>query len=144
MLFVYGMFDDVEDIEFFCNDILLQNPAVKNLKFVVENSKNLIILIESNYTQRKLGELLHDDLLDENIKFYLLFKRDELVSANLPQEVKDFIWGKEKNDKFMMVEYTKLKESKNLTLDDVLDKIGKQGLGSLTKHEKNILNNLDE
>jgi hypothetical protein len=29
-------------------------------------------------------------------------------------------------------------------LDDVLDKIGKQGLGSLTKHEKNILNNLDE
>ena len=57
ILFIFGMFEDTEDIEFYCNEILLENPAVKSLRFIVENSKNLIVLIESDKTQKELSSL---------------------------------------------------------------------------------------
>ena len=143
ILFIYGMFDDTEDVEFFCNEVLLNNPVVKKLKFVIENSKNLIVIIDSDVKHDELSKSLHEDLINENVKFYFLFKRDEMVSANLPQEVKEFIFSSSKPEHFMVIQYSKVSRVESLNLDDVLDKIKNEGIDSLTKDEKKFLDNFD-
>ena len=144
ILFIFGMFEDTEDIEFYCNEILLENPAVKSLRFIVENSKNLIVLIESDKTQKELSKSLHKDLLDQNVKFYFIFRRDEIVSAHIPKQVKKFIYGEVKEEeKYIMVQYSKISKVDSLDLDEVLEKIKNKGIDSLTKDEKKFLDNFD-
>jgi hypothetical protein len=144
ILFIFGMFEDTEDIEFYCNEILLENPAVKSLRFIVENSKNLIVLIESDKTQKELSKSLHKDLLDQNVKFYFIFRRDEIVSAHIPEQVKKFIYGEVKEEeKYIMVQYSKISKVDSLDLDEVLEKIKNKGIDSLTKDEKKFLDNFD-
>ena len=144
ILFIFGMFEDTEDIEFYCNEILLENPAVKSLRFIVENSKNLIVLIESDKTQKELSKSLHKDLLDQNVKFYFIFRRDEIVSVHIPEQVKKFIYGEVKEEeKYIMVQYSKISKVDSLDLDEVLEKIKNKGIDSLTKDEKKFLDNFD-
>lgn len=144
ILFIFGMFEDTEDIEFYCNEILLENPAVRSLRFIVENSKNLIVLIESDKTQKELSKSLHKDLLDQNVKFYFIFRRDEIVSAHIPEQVKKFIYGEVKEEeKYIMVQYSKISKVDSLDLDEVLEKIKNKGIDSLTKDEKKFLDNFD-
>jgi len=144
VLFIFGMFEDTEDIEFYCNEILLENPAVKSLKFIVENSKNLIILLDSDFPQKKLSESIHKDLLDPNIKFYFLFRRDEIVAAHIPEEVKKFIYGEsEQEQKYLMVKYSKASRVESIDLDKVLEKIKTNGIDSLTKDEKKFLDDFE-
>lgn len=143
VLFIYGMFDDIEDIEFYCNEVLLQNPAVDKLKFIVENNKNLIVILDSKKDQTDLSTSIHEDLLDQNVKFYFLFRKDEIISAHLPQEVKDFIFKPDKPDQFLMIQYSKQSRIESLDLDQVLEKIKKEGIDSLTKDEKKFLDDFE-
>ena len=144
ILFIFGMFEDTEDIEFYCNEILLENPAVKSLRFIVENSKNLIVILDSDKTQKELSKSLHKDLLDQNVKFYFIFRRDEIVSAHIPEQVKKFIYGEVKEEeKYIMVQYSKISKVDSLDLDEVLEKIKNKGIDSLTKDEKKFLDNFD-
>ena len=144
ILFIFGMFEDTEDIEFYCNEILLENHAVKSLRFIVENSKNLIVILDSDKTQKELSKSLHKDLLDQNVKFYFIFRRDEVVSAHIPEQVKKFIYGEVSDEeKYIMVQYTKVSKVDSLDLDEVLEKIKNNGIDSLTKDEKKFLDNFD-
>lgn len=144
ILFIFGMFEDTEDIEFYCNEVLLENPAVKSLRFIVENSKNLIVILESDKTQKELSKSLHKDLLDQNVKFYFIFRRDEIVAAHIPEQVKKFIYGDVKEEeKYIMVKYSKISKVNSLDLDEVLEKIKNKGIDSLTKDEKKFLDNFD-
>ena len=144
ILFIFSIFEDTEDIEFYCNEILLENPAVKSLRFIVENSKNLIVILDSDKTQKELSKSLHKDLLDQNVKFYFIFRRDEIVSAHIPEQVKKFIYGEVKEEeKYIMVQYSKISKVDSLDLDEVLEKIKNKGIDSLTKDEKKFLDNFD-
>lgn len=143
LLFIYGQFDDTEDIEFYCKEVLLANKEVKSLKFILENDKNLIVIIDSESPHDKLSKSLHQDLTDQNVKFYFLFKRDEVIAANLPQEVKDFIFSDTKPEHFMVIQYSKQSRIESLDLDGVLEKIKREGIDSLTKDEKKFLDNFD-
>lgn len=143
ILFIYGMFDDLEDIEFYCNEVLLNNPVVKKLKFVIENSKNLIVIIDTDVNHDELGKSLHKDLLDQNVKFYFLFRKDEIISANLPEEVKQFIFDNKKPEHYMVIQYSKQSRIESLDLDNVLEKIKRDGIDSLTKDEKKFLDDFD-
>ena len=143
ILFIYGQFDDIEDIEYYCNEVLQANKEVKSLKFLVENNKNLIVRLDSEATHDKLSKSLHEDLVDQNVKFYFMFRRDEVVSANLPHEVRDFIFSDYKAENFMVVQYSKQSRVESLDLDKVLEKIKRDGIESLTKDEKKFLDNFD-
>jgi len=143
VLFIYGMFDDIEDIEYYCNEVLLENPDVDKLKFIVENNKNLIVILDSKKDQTELSTSIHEDLLDQNVKFYFLFRKDEIISAHLPQEVKDFIFKLDKPDQFLMIQYSKQSRVESLDLDQVLEKIKKEGIDSLTKDEKKFLDDFE-
>ncbi len=142
ILFLYGMFDDMEDIEFYCNEVLLQNKSVHKLKFIVENEKNLVIIIQSKHGHDEMSKSLHKDLTMDQVKFYFLFRRDEMVSAHLPEKVKEFIFGRA-DDQYLMVKYSRPKKHISFDVDQILDKIKTDGIDSLTNEEKKFLDDFE-
>lgn len=157
LLFLYGLFDDHEDIEFFCLEILGNSPVVKEVRFVIEDNKNIIVIFESESTRKELSEELYSILTNDIVKFYFLFERESLYSANLPVQMKDFIFKPKKDHSSLRIEYEKqakdgktvnnsTKESEHIKftesdLDIILEKIEQFGLESLTEDEKKFLDN---
>ncbi len=145
ILIVYGLFDDYQDIEYFCMDILSQSELIKSIRFVVENNKNVIAIFNSDLDHGKLSEEIYTLCFNDNIKFYFLFERDSIVSVNLPNPVNDFIFKMDSTENTMLkMEYKKKKIEDNFDLDDVLDKLNQNGIDSLTPEEKNFLDNFDK
>ena len=73
---------------------------------------------------------------NDNVNYYFLFEKEGLVSAHLPKSYNDFIF------KYKEITPT-ISDVTTFELDDILDKIKKQGIKSLTKEEKNFLDNFD-
>ena len=144
ILFIFGMFEDHEDVEFFCTEILGETKSIKSLRYVIENSQNIIVIFDSDNDYFTLSKDLFESLSIENVKFYFLIERDTLVTAHLPAQVKDFIFKPQTENSAMILEYSKKEEDKPLMdLDEVLDKIEKWGIESLTIEEKNFLDNFE-
>ena len=55
ILFIFGLFEDHEDVEYFCNEIFTQSRAVESVKYVIENSQNIIIIFESELEYTRLS-----------------------------------------------------------------------------------------
>lgn len=136
ILFIFGLFEDHEDVEYFCNEIFTQSRAVESVKYVIENSQNIIIIFESELEYTRLSNEIHNLLSNDNVNYYFLFEKEGLVSAHLPKSYNDFIF------KYKEIKPT-ISNTETLDLDDILDKIKKQGIKSLTKEEKNYLDNFD-
>ena len=145
ILFIFGMFEDHEDIEFFCTEILNDVPVVKKVRYVIENSQNIIVIFDSDSDYKTISTELFVALANDSVKFYFIFDRDSLVTAHLPQQVKDFIFKPQtEEDLIMRIEYDKNRnEDPSMDLDDLLDKIDKMGIESLTPEEKNFLDNFE-
>jgi hypothetical protein len=71
-----------------------------------------------------------------------MFRRDEMISAHLPQEVKDFIFGNVE-DRYLSVQYSRPKKVVSLDVDEILEKIKKEGIDSLTVEEKKFLDDFE-
>lgn len=143
ILFIYGMFEDHEDVEFFCTEVLAESPVVKTIRYVIENSQNVIVIFDSESDYKTLSQELYSDLTNDNIKFYFIFERTALVSAHIPQEVKDFIFkpaSSQDDSKVLRIDYSK---TPSMDLDELLEKIEKMGIESLTPEEKNFLDNFE-
>lgn len=140
ILFIFGMFDDHEDIEYFCNEILGESPTINSVRYVIENSQNIIVIFDSETDYKILSQDLYTLLMNDNVKFYFIFDRDSLVTAHLPQQVKDFIFKPSGTSTMIRVDYDK-NSSPSMDLDELLDKIEQMGIDSLTPEEKNFLDN---
>jgi hypothetical protein len=134
------MFEDHEDIEYFCTEILSDTSTINSVRYVIENSQNIIVIFDSESDYKTLSQELYTTLTNDNVKFYFIFDRDSLVTAHLPQEVKDFIFKPSTDSSMIKIEYSK-NPTKNMDLDDLLDKIEQTGIDSLTPEEKNFLDN---
>jgi hypothetical protein len=144
ILFIFGLFEDHDDIEFFCTEILATSPIIKSVRYVIENSQNIIVIFDSDTEYFELSKDLFESLTIENVKFYFLIERDTLVTAHLPAQVKNFIFKPQTENSAMFLEYMKKEEDGPLMdLDEVLDKIEKWGIESLTSEEKNFLDNFE-
>lgn len=144
ILFIFGMFEDHEDVEFFCTEVLGDTKSIKSLRYIIENSQNIIVIFDSDTDYLTLSKDLFESLTIENVKFYFLIERDTLVTAHLPAQVKDFIFKPQTENSAMFLEYMKKEEDVPLMdLDEVLDKIEKWGIESLTLDEKNFLDNFE-
>lgn len=148
ILFIYGVFEDLADIEFFCDMILSESSHIDEVKYVIENNKNIIIIFNSESTHKELSEEVHELLSLDTIKFYFIFERSSLVTANLPVQMKDFIFKPKGEFSSLRVEYSKDKTEENvksseMDLDIILEKIEKYGIESLSSDEKNFLDNFD-
>ena len=83
---------------------------------------------------------MNEALRNENIKFYFIFERDSIVIAHLPKDVKDFIFKPFSESTMMLLDFHK---PESMNLDQLLDKIEKMGVESLTPEEKNFLDNFE-
>ena len=140
ILFIFGMFEDHEDIEYFCNEILGESPTINSVRYVIENSQNIIVIFDSETDYKTLSQDLYTLLMNDNVKFYFIFDRDSLVTAHLPQQVKDFIFKPIGTSTMIRIDYDK-NPSPSMDLDELLDKIEQMGIESLTLEEKNFLDN---
>ena len=140
ILFIFGMFEDHEDIEYFCNEILTELPTINSIRFVIENSQNVIVIFDSDKDYKTISQDLYTVLVNDNVKFYFIFDRDSLVTAHIPQQVKDFIFKPSDTSTMIRVDYDK-NSSPSMDLDELLDKIEQTGIESLTPEEKNFLDN---
>ncbi len=141
ILFLFGVFEDQEDIEYFCLDIFGSSDKISKVRYVIEKSQNIIIIFDSDSDYKTLSEEVYNLSFNDSVKFYFLVERDSLVSAHVPQEVKDFIFKPQTTDMFMKIEYEK--SSPSMDLDELLEKIEKMGVDSLTPEEKNFLDNFE-
>jgi hypothetical protein len=144
ILFIFGMFEDYEDVEYFCTDIISELPFIKTVRYVIENTQNIIVIFESDLDYTTLSKEMFTILIDDNIKFYFMFDRHSLVTAHLPLEVKNFIFKPATENQIVKVEYDKpTKPTEIMDLDQLLDKIKQMGVESLTSEEKNFLDNFE-
>jgi len=143
ILFIFGSFDDDEEVEFFCSDIFPE-LMFNSVKYVVEGLKNMVITFETDKTKFELSKSLYETLSLDYIKFYFIFERDSIVSTYMPQYMNDFIYQVSPGD-LMKIDYdTYVKKDKpHSFLDEILDKIDRTGVDSLSKDEKNFLDNFE-
>jgi len=144
LLFLFANFEDHEDIEFFCLEVLGVSPKVSKVRFVIEDtSKSIIIIFESEATRKELSEELHNIISMEDVKFYFLFERESIYSANLPIQMKDFMFKPSEEYSSIRLEYNKKDKTEefneSMDLDNILEKIEQQGIDSLTPDEKKFL-----
>ena len=144
ILFIYGVFDDQQDIDFFCMEVIGQSESLKSQKYVIEGNKNIIVVFETELDYDKLNEEIYGLCFNDNVKFYFLFNIDSIISVNLPEPINDYIF-KEKApiNSMMKIEFKKIPQEK-YNLDDILDKLNQVGIESLTPEEKNFLDNFEK
>ncbi len=140
IMFIFGMFEDHEDVEFFCTEVLGENPVITSVRYVIENSQNIIVIFDSDSDYKSISQEMYTVLFNDNIKFYFIFDRESLVTAHLPQQVKDFIFKPSSENMIIRLEYD---NKPAMDLDELLDKIEKMGVDSLTPEEKNFLDNFE-
>jgi len=144
LLFLFANFEDQEDIEFFCLEVFGVSKKVSKVRFIIEDtSKSIIIIFESEATRKELSEELHNIISMEDAKFYFLFERDSIYSANLPIQMRDFMFKSSEEYHSLRLEYNKNDKSgetnESMDLDNILEKIEQRGLDSLTPDEKKFL-----
>jgi hypothetical protein len=147
LLFLYGKFNTHEDVATFCLDILGANPLIAKIRFIIEdNTKSLIVIFETDLDRKTLSEELHKVLTDDIIKFYFLFERDSIHTANLPVQMREFIFKPHDNFTSLRLEYDepeKTTEQQKMNLDLILEKIEQFGIESLLPDEKKFLDNFE-
>jgi hypothetical protein len=147
ILFLYGSFETHEDVEHFCFDKFGISPAVNSVRFVIENEKNIIVIFDSELGRKDLSKEIHKVLPVETIKFYFLFERESIYTANLPVQMKDFIFKPKENHTSLKIEYDNNEINKitisDFDLDNILDKIEQLGIDSLSEEEKKFLDNFE-
>ena len=73
------MFDDHEDIEYFCTEVLAESKVIESVRFVIENSQNIIVIFDSEFDHKNISNELFGLLINDNIKFYFIFDRTFMI-----------------------------------------------------------------
>jgi predicted metal-dependent TIM-barrel fold hydrolase len=137
ILFIYGAFEDHEDLEFFCLEHFTQ-VSESGVKYVIESLGNCIIIFDSDKDKETLIEDLKKLLDLEHIRFYFIFEKENVFWAEIPEALREFIF-KPQNHSHDAFKVSIRKLNKKFDLDDILEKIQDQGMDSLTEDEKKFL-----
>ncbi len=135
ILFLYGEFEDVSDIEFFINEIISEIASLTEIRFVVQNFKSIIVIFNSDNSPKELDDdfSLLVDL--EQVSYYMLFNLNNIVSFVIPESLNNIIFKPQKtkiNDELN-------EENRKFDLDEILEKISKNGINSISEEEKKFL-----
>lgn len=156
ILFLNGFFENITEVEKFSNNFIGISEFIESPKFIIESPYNLIIVFNSELDELDISDKFKRNMGSENLKFYFLFNREDLVFGNIPKELSDMIFKdlpkdssleitvynldeEQENDPNKDNEINNNSENSELYVDALLDKIDKFGLKSLTEREKNFL-----
>lgn len=137
ILFIYAAFEDHEDLEFFCMEHFTQ-VSESGIKYVIESGGNCVIIFDSDKDKETLVGDIKKVLSIEHIKFYIMFEKDKIFCAELPESLSNFIFRPQE----MAEDGIKIKINyidKPYDLDEILEKIQSSGINSLTDGEKKFL-----
>lgn len=139
---MFGDFDDYEDMEFFCLNVLGDSDKISGIKYIIYNLNSIIVILESEFEKNELTEELQNLLENPNVNFYFIFDRKHLFMVNLSDKIKDIIF-KPAKDFMKKVDIEDMDINSNVVydLDELLEKIEKYGVNSLTNEEKKYLDN---
>lgn len=135
ILFLFGEFNDFDDIEYFCVDVLGESNKINQVKYIIQNLNAIIVIMDSEESKEVIVKELESILDNENILFYFCFERSGLFLTHLPDNMKDIIFKPKFNDANIVSEI-KIDE---FDLDTILDKIKNEGIDSLTSSERKFL-----
>lgn len=145
ILFLFASFNDLEDLEFFCFEHF---PHVSSggIKYVIVSQGNCIIIFDSDKEKDDLVNSLQETLSIEQISFYLIFEKESIFWSELPKDLNNFMFKpKPTNPEMFKIKSEKVENGEKsldtLILDDILEKIQKEGIDSLSTDEKNFLDN---
>lgn len=136
ILFLFGDFEDHDDIEFFCMEHF-SDISEKGVKYVIEKGGNCIIIFDTDRPIDDLETKLAVTLSIDQVKFYFLFERSSVITAYIPEQIKDYIFKPLDDENVKIIIPTESHTS--MDLDEILDKIEQQGVNSLTEDEKKFL-----
>lgn len=137
ILFIYGSFEDHEELQFFCMEHFNQ-VTEKGVKYVIESLGNCIIIFDTEKDKETLIKDLKSALDIEQIKFYFIFEKESLIWTEIPEALREFMFKPQEgsHDAFKI---TIRKLDKNFDLDEILEKIQELGIDGLTEDEKKFL-----
>jgi hypothetical protein len=141
ILFLFAKFTNLEEIEFFCLEHFPQIP-VGSIKYVIETNGNCIIIFDSDKEKADLILSLEEILSLEYIRFYMVFEKDSLFTFKLPEDLNDFIFKPVKKTNNIFNTIIKNDNAAH-NLDEILEKIQKYGVDSLTLEEKTFLDDFE-
>lgn len=140
LIFLFCEFDDFDDVEFFCTDVFGQTKEISSIKYVLQNLNNLIIIFETDVEKYKLEEILTDLLNLDTIHYYFIFDKQHIFMLYLPEKMQEYIF---KPNHLLSKLLDEPKQESKLDLNEILDKINKNGINSLTNEEKKYLDNFE-
>ena len=139
LLFLNGFFKNRKDIEELSNDFVEGVSTTHSLKVFIENKESIILIFDSDEDVEILRNNINEFLSKNEIKSSFMFKKDGLQMVRLPEEVQEIIFNNSPVDSILFLEIMAIEKEYNL--DEILDKIEKNGIQSLTKDEKKFLDN---
>lgn len=143
ILFIFGLFEDHEDIEFFTVEVLGTSKYIKSVRYVIENLKNIIVIFDSEENEDILSDELDKLLTNDSVLFYFLFEKDGLVTTYIPEKLKDVIFKPTETIRKIQIDYKEYQKPP-IDLDEILDKLNQHGIQSLTPEEKKYLDNFEK
>lgn len=140
ILFLFGNFNDFEDIEFYCLQVLGQSEKIDEIKYIIQNLQNIIVIFDSSVDKSTLIIELTDLLNNENVHYYFVIEQKNVFMVSLPDNMSDLIF---KPQKKIPNEPKKTTSNLNqkLDLNAILEKIHKYGVDSISLAEKKFLDN---
>jgi hypothetical protein len=98
ILFIFGVFEDQEDIEYFCLDIFGSSDKISKVRYVIEKSQNIIIIFDSDSDYKSLSEEVYNlsfnivSDVDINFSFIkshnpVIFYKTKPIKANIEESI---------------------------------------------------------
>ena len=144
LLIMYTEYETEEIAMNFCTEIF-PHEKLKNTKFIVESPKNIIIRFETEKDSKELSKELYETLNIKEINVYFLIRLRDLVAVYLPIQLKAFLYDEvESEGGNILTPKRKVIEREYFSVDNLLAKIKKEGINSLTKSEKKFLDNFNK
>ncbi len=142
ILFLYGNFNDFEDIEFFCLQVLGQSEKISEIKYIIQNLQNIIVIFDTDVDKSTLIIELTDLLNNENVHYYFVIEQKNVFMVSLPDNMSDLIFKPQKKQD---VKHKKITKSPKQTFDlnAILEKIHKYGVDSISNEEKKFLDSFN-
>ena len=150
MLFIFGDFSEMEN---FIDEISYQLVTIVSSEFLKFNygEFGMVLHFRTKETFVELKDYI-DMCLEGQVEQYFLMEATENVDIKMDRKLKkdflniDGVKKENKNkevdvEKLNEVKEKKLPESPKPTVDQILEKITEKGIESLTKEEKQILDN---
>ena len=140
ILFLFGNFNDFEDIEFYCLQVLGQSEKIDEIKYIIQNLQNIIVIFDSSVDKSTLIIELTDLLNNENVHYYFVVEQKNVFMVSLPDNMSDLIF---KPQKKIPNEPKQISNNLNQVFDlnSILEKIHKYGVDSISLAEKKFLDN---